>query len=193
MPVLNLNSFNAIQSHLFVRIIGPSTTLLFSDRIATTTIGGNTYTGLGRLLSISGSNSELRTSGQELTIGISGIPNTSISEIVNANLKGSSVRILRGLYNASTGAFLSSVTGNPIVRFTGYINNIALEEDYDVDNKTSSNTLLLSCASNVDILDQKISGRKTNTESQKKFFPNDVSMDRVATLENSFFDFGANK
>jgi hypothetical protein len=38
-----------------------------------------------------------------------------------------------------------------------------------------------------------MSGRKTNSESQRKFFPNDVSMDKVTALESSYFDFGASK
>ena len=53
--------------------------------------------------------------------------------------------------------------------------------------------MILTCASNVDILNNKVQGRKTNSESQRKYFPTDLSMERVATLENSYFDFGANK
>lgn len=191
MAILNLNNVFAIQSHLFVRVTLPASTLLFSDRITATTIGGNTYTGLGKLLSITGSNSELRSSGQELTIVITGVPNTSMTDILSANIKGSPVRILRGLFDAQTQAFLSGLAGNPIIRFSGYVNNIAYEEDYDSENRISSNTVLLSCASNVDVLDMKIAGRKTNSESFKKFVPTDVSMDRVSALESSYFDFGA--
>jgi hypothetical protein len=156
-------------------------------------INGDTYVGLGKLLSISGSNSELRSTSGEITIGISGIPDSMISDIVGSNIKGNPVRITRGLFDATTGAFLSAVTGNPINRFAGYVNNISLEEEYDVDSRDSSNTLLLTCASNVDILNNKIAGRKTNPASQKKFFSTDLSMDRVPNLESSYFDFGGKK
>jgi hypothetical protein len=116
-----------------------------------------------------------------------------ISDIVAANIKGNPVRVLRGLFDASTGTFLSAVAGNPVNRFVGYVNNISLEEEYDVDSRDSSNILLLTCASNVDILDNKIAGRKTNPASQKKFYSTDISMDRVPSLESSYFDFGAKK
>jgi hypothetical protein len=149
--------------------------------------------GLGKLLSVSGSNSELRSSGQELTIGISGIPDSAISDITTSSIKGSSIKIIRGLFNPTNGSFLSAITGNPITRFSGYVNNIALDEEYDVVSRNSSNTIILSCASNVDVLNNKIAGRRTNSESQKKFFPNDVSMDRVSAIESTYFDFGANK
>jgi hypothetical protein len=193
MAVLSLTSYGSIESNLFIKITLPSSTLLFSDRLISTAIGGDTYVGLGKLLSVSGSNSELRSSGQELTIGISGIPDSAISDITTSSIKGSSVKIIRGLFNATTGSFLSAITGNPITRFSGYVNNIALDEEYDVESKNSSNTIILSCASNVDVLNNKIAGRRTNSESQKKFFPNDVSMDRVSAIESTYFDFGANK
>ena len=193
MPILSLTSYKAIESNLFIKITTSTTTLLFSDRLITTTIGGDTYQGLGKLMSLSQSSSELRTSSSDVVIGISGIPNSSITDITGSNIKGSTVNIIRGLFNASTGAFLSAVTGNPITRFSGFVNNISLNEDYNVDSRDSSNTLLISCSSNVDILSNKINGRKTNPASEKKFFPNDLSMDRVPTLESYYFDFGAGK
>jgi hypothetical protein len=193
MSVLVLTSYKSIESNLFVKIELASSNLLFSDRLVSTTIAGDTYVGLGKLLSITNSSSEIRSTSGEITIGISGIPNTSITDITDANIKGSLITVRRGLFNAVTGSFLSSVTGNPIKRFSGYVNNISLQEDYDVDARVSSNTLVLVCSSNVDILSNKISGRKTNPSSEKRFFPNDLSMDRVTTLESSYFDFGASK
>jgi len=193
MSVLNLTSYSALQSNLFVKVTLSGSTLLFSDKLESTVIAGDTYVGLGKLLAISGSNSELRSSSQELTISISGVPDTSITDIINSEIKGSSVIIRRGLFNAASGAFLSAVAGNPIIRFTGYVNNLSFEENYDIDTKTSSNTMILTCASNVDILNNKVQGRKTNIESQRKYFPTDLSMERVSTLESSYFDFGANK
>jgi hypothetical protein len=53
--------------------------------------------------------------------------------------------------------------------------------------------LSIICASVVDVLGKKTGGRKTNPESEKKFFPTDLAMDRVPTLENATFDFGAPK
>ena len=193
MPVLDLNSYYSIQSNLFVKVTLSGSNLLFSDKLESTVIAGDTYVGLGKLLAISGSNSELRSSSQEISISISGVPDSSIIDILNSGIKGSPVIIRRGLFNAATGAFLTAVTGNPIIRFTGYVNNLSFEEDYDVDTKTSSNIMVLTCASNVEILNNKIQGRKTNSESQRKYFPTDLSMERVSALESSYFDFGANQ
>ena len=102
------------------------------------------------------------------------------------------MRVYRGIFNASTGAFLS-IAGNPLGRYRGFVNNYSLTEEWDNATRTSSNTLSLICASTVDVLQNKISGRKTNPESMKKFYPTDVSFDRVPNLENATFDFGAPK
>lgn len=192
MAVLDLNSYTSLQSNLFVKITLPSSTLLFSDRLDTVTINSDSYTGLGKLLSISNSSSEIRATGNEVVVGVSGIPNTSISEIVNANIKGNPIIIVRGLFNAVTGNLLV-VTGNPVTRFSGFVNNVLFEEEYDIDSRSSTNRLLLQCASQVDMLSNKIAGRKTNSASQKRFFPSDISMDRVSKLESTYFNFGASK
>jgi hypothetical protein len=203
MGTPNLSSYRSVQSNLFVRIQvdeysltagGPYTpqVLRFSDAITTYTIDSETYTPLGSLMGITASASELRVSSGELTITLSGIPATSIAEIVNSKLKGAPVRVYRLFSNATTGTALS-IAGNPSGRFRGFVNNYAINEEWDNQTRVATNTLVLSCASAVDVLNRKISGRKTNPESQKKFFPTDLSMDRVPNLENATFNFGAPK
>lgn len=200
---INLVPYSSVQSNLFIRIqvdkyrttpTGAFTqeVLRFSDLNASFTINGETYLGLGNFMSVTDSRSELRVSSGELTISLSGIPNSSIAEIVNSKIKGSPVRIYRAFFNAATGAFLD-IPGNPLGRYRGFVNNFALQEEYNPDTRTSSNTLALICASSVDVLSNKVAGRKTNPSSQKKFYPNDLSMDRVPNLENATFDFGVPK
>ena len=75
----------------------------------------------------------------------------------------------------------------------GIINNYSLDEEHDVDARTSSNTISLVCASVVEILDKKIAGRKTNPKSFRAFVTDDASMDRVPSLVGANFDFGVPK
>lgn len=202
MP-LNLTSYDHVQTNLFVRIQvdeysqtagGPYTAqvLRFSDLNTTFTINGESYLGAGNLMGITATSSEISASGGQVTISLSGIPNTSIAEIVNSKIKGAPVRIYRAFFNANTGALLT-FSPNPIGRYRGFVNSYSLNEEFDNATKTSSNTLVLVCSSAVDVLQNKVAGRKTNPESQKRFYPNDLSMDRVPALENATFDFGAPK
>ena len=130
---INLSSYNNIETGLFVRIACAkyrategdsftSTVLRFSDINRPITIASESYTGLGRLLGITASQSELRVTTNDVTITLSGIPNSSLEEIMASRLKGSSVKIYRGIFNSTTGALLS-ITDNPIQRFSGYISN----------------------------------------------------------------------
>lgn len=197
---LDLTTYASLQSNLFVELIiekyrtsagsGFTTqTLRFSDRLTPYTISGQVYTGLGKLLSITNSSSELRATPFDVTVTLSGIPNTSIAEIIHSRIKGSTITISRGLFNANTEQLLA-VSPNPVGRFKGYVNNYSLNEDYDADSRTSTNTIVLICSSTVSLLQNKISGRRTNPESQKRFYSTDVSMDRVPVLKDSYFDFG---
>ena len=187
-----LSSYTAVQSNVFVEIIGPSSTTRISDRLGSYTLNGQVYTGLGSLLGITQTDSELRVSPNDITVTLTGIPNSELTTVLNAKIKGSKINIYRGFFNASTGVLLSE-TGNPFNRFKGFINNFSLQEEYDNLTRSSSNTILFTCSSYVDIMSRKFSGRRTNPENQKKFFPSDVSMDRVPALENTTFDFGVVK
>lgn len=195
--MINLSSYTAVRTGIFVRIDvdeyrttpGGSYSeqvLAFSDHNANFTIDGQVYTAIGNLMGITATNNELRTSSNTVTISLSGIPNSAIAEIVNSKIKSAPVRIYRAYFNANTGSQIGDTQG----RFRGFVNNYSLQEDYNVDTRDASNTIILQCSSTIDVLSRKYSGRKTNPESQKKYFPNDLSMDRVPALENTTFDFG---
>ncbi len=198
---LDFSSYSSVESGLFVKIVctyykatpsaSPSTqTLRFSDLNRTVTVDGASYTGLGNLLGITGTSTELKVTNNDLTVTIAGIPNTSISEIINSRIKGSKITIFRAFYSATTGTILS-VAGNPMTRYSGIINNYGINEEYDVDTRSASNTISLMCSSFIDILGNTTKGRRTNPEDEKRFFPSDLSMDRVPALNRSNFNFGA--
>jgi hypothetical protein len=195
--MINLSTYPAVRTALFVRIdvdeyrtapdepFGP-VVLAMTDHNQNYNIDSQLYVPLGNLLNITATNNELRASSAQVTVSISGIPNNSIAEIVNSKIKSAPVRIYRGYFNPQTNQIIGDILG----LFRGFVNNYSLQEDYDVDARTASNTVVLQCASTIDILSRKYSGRKTNPESQKKYFPTDLSMDRVPALERTTFDFG---
>jgi hypothetical protein len=195
-----LASYNSIQSNLFVKLTidqyrtsnsgtYAQNILRFSDSLTDRTFNGETYTALGRLLGITQSSSDLKVTGNQLNITLAAIPDSAIYEIVNSKIKTSKIEVFRAFYDNATGNLLP-VSLNPVGRFIGLVSNYSLDEQWDSINMTSTNTLILVCASQVDILSKKVSGRCTSPSSMKKFFPNDASMDRVPVLEKATFDFG---
>lgn len=200
---INLSSYTSIASGLFVRIEcdkyrttagGAFTTEVFkfSDQLLTWNIDGEDYFGLGRLMSISETVSEIKGSTNEVQISVSGIPNVAITEIVNSRIKGSEVEIYRVIFDTVTHQVLA-IAGNPAGRFFGQIDNYSISEEYDIDQRTATNVITFICSGTLDILSNSIKGRRTNPQDQKTLYPADLSMDRVPTLVGTYFDFGASK
>jgi hypothetical protein len=188
---LELGNRSSIITSLFVRIDVPDYEVLrFSGYNYPVTINSEQYLPLGQLLSVSTSTSELRPAGQELSIGIAGIPNSEITDILALKFKGSEVNVYRMIFDSVTAQPLA-IPGNPAGRFQGIVNNFAIQEEYDFAGQSATNSIIITCSSIVDVLTNKVTGRATNPADQKRFFSNDTSMDRVLSLSRSNLNWGA--
>jgi hypothetical protein len=192
---LDLTAFAAVQSSLFVQLTvyddqGVDEVIRLSDYHKPITLLGENYTGLGQLLNLTESQSDIRITPYELSLSISGIPTENTSLVLNSRIKGSNIEIRRGIFNPTTGVLLN-IAGNPAGRFFGIVNNYNISEEYPEVDKDSTSTVTLICSSNISVLQSKITGRATNPRVQKTLFPNDLSMDRVPAIANSNFNFGA--
>jgi hypothetical protein len=162
-------------------------TLTFSDYHKSYTISGTVYDGLGQLLNISNTEDNLRAAPSDVTISISGIPSTNVTDILNNRIKGSACEIYRAFFNVETGELLS-ISGNPAGKFQGIVANYDISDDLSMGSDLGTITLTLTVTSVVELLNNKISGRRTNATD----FPAG-EMARVAALAKSNFQFGAPK
>lgn len=185
MPI-DLSSYRSIQTNLFVKLDIPGYSILtFSDYHKNYTIDGVVYDGLGELLSVSNTEDNLRAAPSEITVSISGIPAGNVSDILNNKVKGSSLVIYRGFFNATTGELLA-IAGNPAGKFQGVVSNYDITDDLQMGSDTGTVTLTMTVTSVVELLSNKISGRRTAPAD----FPNG-EMNRVPALAKSNFNFGA--
>lgn len=183
---IDLSSYRSIQTNLFVKLVIPGyDTLTFSDYHKNYTIDGTNYTGLGELLSVGNTDDNLRAAPSELAISISGIPSGNVSDIIDNRIKGSECKVYRGFFNVETGELLS-IAGNPAGKFQGIVSNYDIADDLDIGSDKGTVTLTLTVTSVVELLQNKINGRRTNPQD----FP-DGDMDRVLPLQKSNFNFGA--
>jgi hypothetical protein len=190
---LDLSAYTSIQTNLFVRIdVAGYQVLRFSDFSIPYTINSESYTALGQLLSITDSSSELRATPQNITIQISGIPSNNISDFLDSShkVKGSPIKIYRAFFNPTTGQLLG-VSGNPAQKFQGVISNFDVSDDLSMGSQTGTVAITLTATNIVEILNSKLTGRKTNPVDMKQFYPTDISMDHILALTNSNFNFGA--
>jgi hypothetical protein len=192
----SLSSYTAVKTNLFVNLevqeyrstpSGSFTqqTFRFTDSDVAVTIDSDTYTPLGQLLTITPTTSELRPSNDSITISISGVPAGNITDIINSKIKGSLVEVRRQFRQINNG-FISTQG-----YFFGRVNNWSIQEEYNVEDRTANNIILFECSNHLSVLKEKISGRKTNPNSNKRFFPNDTGMDRVPIIKGTKLDFGA--
>jgi hypothetical protein len=110
-----------------------------------------------------------------------------MSVVLNSNIKGSRVQIYRAFFDVSTGNYVATQV---YLRFSGYISNYSLSENWDQDNKLVSNTIGIQCSSIHAIMEKKYTGRRTNDADQQRWFAGDTGMSRVKILADSQFDFG---
>jgi hypothetical protein len=185
---LDLSSYRSIQTNLFVKLDIPGYQVLtFSDYHKPYTIAGTNYIGLGNLLAITNSTNNLRAAPSEVTISISGIPSSNITAIINNRIKGSSIKIYRGFFDPSTGELLN-ISGNPAGKFQGVVSNFDITDELGIGSDMGTITLTMTTTSVVQMLNNKITGRRTNPID---FGTSDKSMDRVPGLSESNFNFGA--
>jgi hypothetical protein len=216
MAGAKLTGFTNIETGLFVRMEFPRLTyrtsatanynstqvnLTFSDYNRPVYIYNDElevteeYLPLGNLVGITSLENEMRASNSPVTMTISGIPDTSIAEVVHSRTKGCKVKIFRGLFDPDTGNVLTIPgSANPFGRFTGFVENFSIAEDFQWENGVNSHRVTFELTSNVELLAQKIAGRQTNPESyrysNRYLRREDPSMDRIVALVGANFDFG---
>lgn len=189
--MIDFRSYSALETAVFVKWTIPNfETAYLSDYNLPVTFGGNTYTNIGKLLSVTGTSTELKVSPSEISIGLSGIPTNSVSDILTKEIKGSTLEIYRGFFNPTTHQLLNlSPNSNPVLKFKGIVTNYEISDNFEFQSNTFLTTITLTCNSIVEVLSKKVNGRRTNPVD----FPTEASMDRVQALANSNYNFGAPK
>ena len=154
----------------------------FSSSYQTETIDGQAYTPLGGLLGIGIQQRDIRVTSADTSISLSGIDGTNMAIVLGTKIRGSKIELTRGFYNNNY------ILSNTAQRFTGIVTSYNISEERQ-DNDDNF-TITLNASSFKSVLENRIAGRKTNSESWKEYNPTDTSMDRVPSIADRQFDFG---
>lgn len=154
----------------------------FSSSYQTETIDGQAYTPLGGLLGIGIQQRDIRVTSADTSISLSGIDGNNMAIVLGNKIRGSEVEIIRGFYNNNY------ILTNTAQRFSGIVTSYNITEERQ-DNDDNF-TITLNASSFKSVLENRIAGRKTNSESWKEYNPTDTSMDRVPSIADRQFDFG---
>lgn len=192
---IDLSGYKQVGVNLFVRIDLPGSGVLRLSNhyrpVALQESDGNSYTydQLGMLLNISDTANELKATSSDVTVGLSGIPVSYAVGLQLIRIKGAQIDIRRAFMDPVTDEILD-IPGNPVIAFRGIINNYGFSETFNQFSDETSMTINLTCSSIVDVLSSKITGRRTNNEDMRKFYPADSSFSRVTEIAGKAFNFG---
>jgi hypothetical protein len=175
----------------FVRLtVGTAATVYtFCNAAAPITVGGITFTNLGALLNVGDVQRDMRSTSDDMTIALTGIDPANIGIILSNDIKGSLVEVWRGFFDANN-QIITTPTTQFFKRYQGIINSVSITEDFNSELRTRIATCSIACSSMRRILENRLGGVKTNQSSWQFLYPGDTSMNRVATIANTYFDFG---
>jgi hypothetical protein len=181
-----------------------STVTLSTATFTTSTNISGTFTALGGLVGVSGHQRDLSVTSYDTSITLIGIDQTKVGLILSSSiidpqtglnkliqLKGSKIQVWRGFYNPNM------TLSNVYLRYTGIVTGYNIQEERQ--SQIDSFTLALHCSSYKKVLENRHSGRHTNslswntingitTSSASASY--DAGMDNIAALNNATFNFG---
>lgn len=193
MTTINAVSSPSIRHAEFVRMVvgqtGSTTTYTFCNAAAPVTVSGITFANLGALLGVGDVQRDIKATSDDMTISLTGIDPVWVGVILGTYIKGSSVEVWRGFLD-SNNQIITTPTLQFFKRYQGIINNVSITENFDSQARIRVATCSVSCSSMRRILENRMSGVKTNQQSWQFIYPNDTSMNRVASIANTYFDFG---
>ena len=175
----------------FVKLtVGTTATVYtFCNAAAPITVGGITFSNLGALLNVGDVQRDMRSTSDDMTIALTGIDPVNVGIILGNDIKGSLVEVWRGFFDANN-QIITTPTTQFFKRYQGIINSVSITEDFNSELRTRIATCSIACSSMRRILENRLGGVKTNQSSWQFLYPGDTSMNRVATITNTYFDFG---
>ena len=192
MTTINAVNSPQINHAEFVKLtVGTAGTIYtFCNAAAPITVDGITFSNLGALLSVGDVQRDIKATSDDMTIALTGIDPTNIALILSNDIKGSLVEVWRGFFD-SNNQIITTPTTQFFKRYQGIINSVSITEDFNSEARTRIATCSISCSSMRRVLENRLSGVKTNQNNWQFIYPNDTSMDRVSEISNTFFDFGS--
>jgi hypothetical protein len=193
MTTINAVTGSQINHAEFVKLtVGVAGTVYtFCNAAAPITVGGNTFSNLGALLNVGDVQRDIKATSDDMTIALTGILPANIAVILSGDIKGSLVEVWRGFFD-SNNQIITTPTTQFFKRYQGIINSVAITEDFNTEMRTRVATCSISCSSMRRILENRLSGVRTNKSNWQFIYGvNETSMNRVSEIANTYFDFGS--
>lgn len=152
-------------------------------------VDGYTWIPTFGLLTVGQVQRDIKATSDDLAIGLSGLDPNFISIVLGEDVKGGTCELYRGFLD-SNNQIIQTPTQQFFRRYKGIINSVSISEDWNDAARQRVCTVTVATNSMRQILENRLSGVKTNQNSWQFLYPNDTSMNRVLTIASAYFDFG---
>lgn len=186
---INAVTSPSIRHGEFVRLNVDGIYYTFCNAAGDITVNGITFSGYGSFLQLSPTQRNIKSTSDDLSVGISGLKTENVSLMLSANIKGSIVEVWRGFFD-SNNQIITSPSTQFFKRYQGIVNNVSIQEEFNEEARIRTATCIMTCASFRTILENRMAGIRTNPIQWQTLHPNDTSMDRVPSIVSQYFDFG---
>ena len=193
MTTIAAVSGSQINHAEFVKLtVGTAATVYtFCNAAAPITVDGITFANLGALLNVGDVQRDIKATSDDMTIQLTGIDSTNVGIILGNEIKGSLVEVWRGFFDTNN-QIITTPTTQFFKRYQGIINSVSITEDFNTELRQRIATCSIACSSMRRILENRLSGMRTNQDAwQFVYGTSETSMNRVAQISNTFFDFGS--
>lgn len=192
-----------IEPFFAFKLAFDSTTLFLYTGIGDLTIGSDTYTGVGSLLSFTNVEESADIGAKSVSISLSGIPSSNLSLALNTPYQGREVTILFGIRDANR-VFLANEDGdlvltenNKLIDLTAQDTNpdatstlfVGYIDQMDITEGTETSTITVKLESKLLELERTRVLRYTSP-IQKALFAGDKGFDFVDQLQDETFHWG---
>lgn len=142
---------------------------------------GQTYTGLGNLISISSVQETAETKASGVKIVASGISTDILATALTETQQGVIVNVYFGVLTTTSNAL--AIVDDPYQIFSGFVDSVNINESGE------SSTISFDIESKLISLERPLDFRYTD-QDQKHFFPNDKGLEFVDDLQDKTIDWG---
>jgi len=184
---------NVVRVADFVRLIGDGIEARMSTAavsILVPEVDAEPFDALGLLLNIGDVQRDIKATANGTSFTLTGIDTAVLAAVLDAGIKGSSLEMWHGFFDANGNLLTTGGTGGLYQFFNGFVTGYGISESWDDNARQLVATISMSASSSKLILQNRIAGRFTNNNSWSYYTPGDTSMNRVPFIENINYQFG---
>ncbi len=174
---LSASQSAAIHPVLFVELLFDGGAVRFHSELGEIVTGGNTYTGTGRLGSVSPVQEDTELARSTLSLSLSGLPTDIVAAVLNESFQGRRATLSLGYFDTA-----NQLVADPVVLYRGRMDTVSIEQGQDL-------TVTISVESRFAAWDRPLE-RRYNDADQQARYPGDLGMQFVEQAVNKELFWG---